>query len=79
MRDILRQFVFDQLLRPVNSHRLTDDDNLLEAGLDSIGVMRLIHFLEVQFDVRLPEKEVLPENLESISAIERWVRLHQSA
>jgi len=53
---------------------LGSDDSLLEAGvIDSLGVLELIDFLERRYGVRVPDAEVLPENLDSIDNVTRYV------
>ena len=47
---------------------------LLEAGiLDSTGVLELVDFLQERFDVKISDDELLPENLNSIDNIVRFV------
>ena len=50
-----------------------DDDDLLEAGLDSMGLMRLILFAEKEFGVTLPDTEIEPANVGSLNALEEWI------
>ena len=53
---------------------LDSGDSLLEAGvIDSLGVLELIDFLEQRYGVRVPDAEVLPENLDSIDNVTRYV------
>ena len=47
---------------------------LLEAGiLDSTGVLELVDFLQDQFKVTIADDELLPENLNSIDNIVRFL------
>jgi acyl carrier protein len=49
-------------------------DSLLEAGvIDSVGVLELIEHLEATYGIQVPDEDVLPENLDSIEAIGRYV------
>ncbi len=49
---------------------IKEDDDLLSTGLlDSISVMKLIAFLEEEFDVEVPADEMVIENFISVSAI----------
>lgn len=48
--------------------------SLLESGvIDSTGVLELIEFLESEFDLRVDETESVPENLDSIANLIRYV------
>ena len=53
---------------------LGGDDSLIEAGvIDSTGVLELIEYLESNFDIQIADEEVLPDNLDSIARISRFV------
>jgi acyl carrier protein len=53
---------------------LQQDDSLIEVGvIDSTGVLELIGFIEERYEVTIADEEVLPENLDSISNITRFV------
>lgn len=54
---------------------LRDDTSFLRARLiDSTGVLELIEFLESRFGIRVADDEMVPENLDSLEAVERYVR-----
>jgi acyl carrier protein len=53
---------------------LTDDLSLIDTGLvDSTGMMDVIVFLESEFGFHIEDDEMVPENLESIGQIARFV------
>jgi acyl carrier protein len=45
------------------------DDNLLEVGLNSLDILNLVLSLEAEFDLAIPEADITPANLLSISGI----------
>ena len=48
--------------------------SLVESGvIDSLGILELVDFVEATFDLRIPEDELLPENLDSIGNITRYL------
>lgn len=54
---------------------LQQDTSLLDSGtVDSTGVLELIMFLEEKYDLKIQPDEVVPDNLDSISRIVRFVR-----
>jgi acyl carrier protein len=77
MKQKIRTFIFDELIFVPEPDTFSDDDDLLEAGLDSMGIMRLIMFIEEQFGVTLPDTEIDPDNVKSFNALEQWVLGHQ--
>lgn len=41
--------------------------------LDSTGFLELVSFLETAFDIQVDDREMVPENLDSLHAIEAYV------
>jgi acyl carrier protein len=78
MKQKIRNFIFDELIFVAEPENFSDDDDLLEAGLDSMGIMRLIMYIEEQFGVTLPDSEIDPDNVNSFNALEQWVLQHKS-
>ncbi len=51
-----------------------DDESFLDLGvLDSTGVIELVSFLEETYGIRVDDEEMIPENLDSLNNIERYV------
>jgi acyl carrier protein len=54
--------------------KLTDTTSLLDAGIiDSTGVLEIVSFIEEQFNITVNDDELLPENLDSIDAIAKYI------
>ena len=72
--DIVRKFVEDNFLFREDRASLSDAESLLEAGLiDSTGILELVAFLEQQFQIRMADADIVPENLDSIKTIVVYV------
>ena len=78
MKKKLRDFIFQELVFVAEPNRFGDDDDLLEAGLDSMGIMRLIMYIENEFGVTLPDTEIEPDNVQSFNALERCILRHKN-
>lgn len=78
MKQKIREFIFNELIFVAEPEKFSDDDDLLEAGLDSMGIMRLIMHIEEQFSVTLPDSEIDPDNVKSFNALEQWVLQHKA-
>lgn len=52
-----------------------DDASFMDLRiLDSTGFLELISFVERTFDIRLSDGDMVPENLDSLNGIERFVQ-----
>jgi acyl carrier protein len=52
-----------------------DDTSFLQTGLiDSVGIMELIAFLEGQFQIKIEDHELIPDNLDSIDRIAAFIQ-----
>ena len=70
----VRQFLKDNFPLSADGIDLAGDDSLIEVGvIDSTGVLELIGFIEERYEVEIADEEVLPENLDSITSITRFV------
>ncbi|HKE84668.1 MAG TPA: acyl carrier protein [Vicinamibacterales bacterium] len=53
---------------------LRDDESLLDRGLiDSTGVLELVGFLERRYAISIDDRELVPDNLDSIARIVAFV------
>lgn len=70
----IRQFLTDNFPLSTEGASLEREDSLIEVGvIDSTGVLELIGFIEERYAVEVRDEEVLPENLDSIANITRFV------
>jgi acyl carrier protein len=66
---VVQQVFEDRLIsRPVAA-----DDILIDIGLTSLDIVRLVLLVETEFDLMLPISEITPANFRSISTISRLV------
>lgn len=77
-QDILTQYISHELLAVNNDSALQADDNLLTSGLiDSLGVMRLVGFIEDEFDVEVLPEDITIENFRTINLIAAYLNKRQ--
>ena len=74
MKETLMHYVADQLHAQGDEVDLGFDDDLVMSGLDSIGFLRLIDFIEQEFETKVPPGEVTIENFGTISNIANYLR-----
>ena len=74
VRTELFDFVVENYLFGDLSAAPRDEDSLVERGIiDSTGVLELVEYLESQFGIEVTEMETVPENLDSISNLTKFV------
>lgn len=68
----LATFIRQNLVRDGQS--VGPDDSLIDSGIvNSMGLIRLVNFIEQQTGVRIPDTMITPDNFETITAIEQTV------
>lgn len=75
-KEVIRRFVGLELLNDGGGGvaNLRDSDSLIESGvIDSLGIMKLLAFLEDTFDIQISDDALVPENFETIEAISLMV------
>jgi acyl carrier protein len=76
----LRAFLMENFLLGDDLRTLPGDASLIEAGIiDSTGVLELVGFLERTYGLRIADDELVPENLDSIDRVVRFVESKRSA
>ncbi|HBA88685.1 MAG TPA: acyl carrier protein [Geobacter sp.] len=78
--DTIRSFIEREMAPQDSGTTLSSSDSLIEKGIvDSLGVQRLIAYLEKEFDVQIVDTEIVPENFESIGSVVNFLNLKLGA
>jgi acyl carrier protein len=73
-KDILRSFILETFPAASMGVVLEDTTSFLDGGIiESTGVLELVDFLEEQFDITVEDSELVPENLDSINNLSRYL------
>lgn len=55
--------------------KLTDETSFLGSSIiDSTGVLELVNYLEETFKIKVEDDEIVPENLDSLKNIEKYLK-----
>ncbi len=74
IKNRLRTYISDNFLMGLNGGVIGDDTSFLDAGIiDSTGVIELVSYLEENYGITVEDAEMVPENLDSMAAIERYI------
>ena len=75
----VRDYILENFLFTDNASALENDASFLDKGIiDSTGVLEMIFFLEQEFALKVADKEMIPENLDSVNNIVRYVQIKQA-
>lgn len=76
----LIEYITTKMARGKGTGNLAATDDLIELDIiDSLGLMKLIQFLEENFSVSISDLDVIPENFTSIMAINSLIERKRSA
>ena len=71
----VKAYLMDNMLMTGGDASIADDTSFLrEQVIDSTGVLELVEFLETSFGLKVADEDMVPENLDSLNAIGRYVR-----
>lgn len=70
----IKQFIIEEFLPDVRADGLPDDYDLVGGGvIDSLGLLKVIAWLEHRFDICADDVELAPENFRSVAAIADFI------
>lgn len=72
----LEEYLLAEIAAGLGKKSLEPDEDLLELGIiDSLGLMKLIAFMEETFGVKILDEDVIPENFQSLNRMVTLVEL----
>lgn len=75
----VRQFISDNFMMAAAAE-IPDDASFMDRHIiDSTGFLELISFVEQTFDIQVTDDEMVPEHLDSLNNIERYVQKKRAA
>lgn len=75
----VRTYLHQEFHRDGAAEDITEDMDLLNSGIiDSLGLLKLIAWLENHFGIVVGDADLDPENFSSIQAIEGYVQSRRS-
>jgi acyl carrier protein len=72
----LEKVLLTEIAVNLDKKSLDPDEDLLEQGIiDSLGLMKLIAFMEETFSIKIIDEEIIPENFQSLASMVSLVEL----
>lgn len=70
----LRKFIEDNFVMGAGGEELSDSDSFMERHIiDSTGFLELVMYLEETWGVIVADDDMVPENLDSLDALESYL------
>lgn len=70
---VLKEYIREELMNG-SSTELDESENLLAAGIiDSLGILRLVSFVEEKFGIEVPDEDVTIDNFQSVKSMSDYV------
>jgi acyl carrier protein len=80
IKKTVRAYILENFLMGDAGTQLTDDQSFLDHHIiDSTGFIELVTFLETTYQVRIADEEMIPENLDSLDNIAKFVAAKSKA
>jgi len=74
VEDQIREFIVENFLFGDESRNIAASTSLIENDLvDSTGILELVAFIEERFGFTVADREIIPDNLDSIARIAAFV------
>jgi acyl carrier protein len=70
----IKAFIVSNFLFGQEGKGFSDDQSFLESGIiDSTGLLELVSFVEEKYGISIGDRELLPENLDSLKNVSNLV------
>jgi len=70
----VRQFILDNFMMG-SASEIPDEASFMDHHIiDSTGFLELISFIEESFGIQVDDDDMVPENLDSLNNIERYIQ-----
>ena len=71
----VREYIINNFLFGDEDNSFNDDDSFMENSiLDSTGILDIILFIEEKYGIKIEDNEILPENLDSLNNLEKFIK-----
>lgn len=72
--DAIRNYVIEEFLPGTDPQEITAEMDLLNSGIiDSLGLLKMIAWIETTFAVTVGDQDLDPENFRSLDSMDRFI------
>lgn len=77
MKD-LEKFLLSEIISNsgLDKNFIAPDENLISSGIiDSMGILKLVSYLEKSFNIKIANEEIVPENFQTLNSLVQFVEI----
>lgn len=75
IKQSVKNYILENVLYGAGDDALSDEDSFLEKGIiDSTGILEIVSFIEEEFNITVQDEEMIPENLDSVNNLAKFVK-----
>jgi acyl carrier protein len=76
----IRTYIAQNILFTGTDYPYDDDLSFLDQGIvDSMNVLELVNFIEERYGVKVDDRDIVPDNFDSVARLATYVRSKQPA
>ncbi|HEX6050916.1 MAG TPA: acyl carrier protein [Gemmatimonadaceae bacterium] len=76
----IRTFLAENFSLGRGTTQIPGDQSLTERGfIDSVGIVEVLTFLETQYQIQIDDDETVPENIDTIDNMVRFIGMKRTA
>jgi acyl carrier protein len=70
----LKKYIISELSVDFGKNSVDPEENLLTQGIiDSMGILKLVSFMENKFGIKINNEDIVPENFQTINDLKVFV------
>ena len=70
----IEKFLLTDIAADLGRQALDPDEDLLDRRIiDSLGILKLVTFIEEAEDIQVNDEDIIPENFQSLNSLVRFV------
>lgn len=74
IKSLLKQFVISEIVVDTTCADIRETESLIDNGiLDSLGIIKILTFIEDKFSIKISDDELVPENFETLYSISNLI------
>lgn len=74
VNDVIVTFIKENFITGRSKTEIAPDESLIESGIiDSTGILELVMFLEEKYSIKIEDEELIPENLDTVNNLVKFL------